>query len=463
MNKQSLQDTLLSLSLLLAINLAPWTLISASSVAANHQSYFGEPTVVSDSVDHVQAQEDLETSFKNIAARYDMMGGILALGCQESEPQFFPVGWSDDYSQTPITADTPFRIASISKMITALGVMKLVQEGVLDLDAPIDNYLGFPVTHPLHPDSPITTRMMLSHQSSIMDGTAYNRFLSFSYSSAETPSLESLLNAEGEFYSEELFHPEKPGNWFQYSNLNYGILGTLIEAVSSKAFDVFIKEEILIPLGVQAGFSSYTQSYDVWPATLYRKPDGVWTTQADRRPTEGSARDGKKYPENRDSIIIGKNAIPYGPQGSLRISSADLMRILWALQQGLSDHKTNEQWLNSTTINQMTETQWSSDTGNGDDYHGLFRAWGLGIHLLTGTEGKDVLFARSKTMLGHSGLAYGLVSSAYLDPEQGVRIAFITNGIGMPFAEDNRSSFYSVEKDVFEAAESYLAKLGCLQ
>jgi len=462
MNIQSLHATLLSLSLLVAIQIGPWNLISASSIAANLQSYFGEPTVESDSVDYVVAQDELQASLKNIAARYKMMGGILALGCQELEPQFFPLGWSDVYSQEPINADTPFRIASISKMVTALGIMKLVEEGAIDLDAPIDNYLGFPVKHPFHPDTPITTRMLLSHQSSIMDGAAYNRFLSLSYSSSEPPALASLLDAEGEFYSEELFHSEKPGTWFQYSNLNYGILGTLVEAVSSRAFDVFIKEEIFIPLDIRAGFSSYTQSYDQWPATLYRKPDGVWTTQADRRPTEGSARDGMKYPEQRDSIIVGKNAIPYGPQGSLRISSADLMRLLEALELGLSDHETHEQWLNSTTIKQMAQIQWSADTGKGDDYHGLFRAWGLGVHLLTGSEAKDVLFTQSKTMIGHSGLAYGLVSSAYLDPEHRVRISFITNGIGMPFAEDNRSSFYSVEKDVFEAAESYFVQRGCL-
>ena len=104
----------------------------------------------------------------------------------------------------------------------------------------------------------------------------------------------------------------------------------------------------------------------------------------------------------------------------------------------------------------MVNTQWSADTDQGDDYQGLFRAWGLGVHTLTANEGKDVLLNSSKRMFGHSGLAYGLVSSAYVDPVQRVRITFITNGIGMPFSEDDRSAFYSVEKDVFEASEKYL-------
>ncbi|MEL0011163.1 MAG: hypothetical protein VW868_06330, partial [Bacteroidota bacterium] len=79
------------------------------------------------------------------------------------------------------------------------------------------------------------------------------------------------------------------------------------------------------------------------------------------------------------------------------------------------------------------------------------------------TEGNDILLNSSERMFGHSGLAYGLVSSAYFDPQQEIRITFITNGIGMPFTEDDRSSFYSVEKDVFEAAESYLKTMSCFR
>ena len=416
-----------------------------------------------DTLGILHAHQILESKLDSIVINYDMMGGILALGCQESEPEFFPLGVSDYMSQDPITPQTPFRIASISKMITALGVMKLVQEDAINLDAPLEVYFGYPIRNPNYPDEHITTRQLLSHQSSIRDGEVYNRFLSVSYSSAEPPSLRSLLTPDGAYYSEELFGSEAPGNWFQYSNLNYGILGTLVEAVSNQAFDVFIKEHVFLPLGIQAGFSSYTRSYDQWPATLYRKPGGQWTVQADGRPSEGSPLDGEKYPAQRDNVLIGSNAIPYGPQGSLRISAEDLMRILLAMQQALTTGYSPENWLHTQTIKEMVGTQWSADTDQGDDYHGLFRAWGLGVHTLTATEGNDVLLSSSERMFGHSGLAYGLVSSAYFDPQQEIRITFITNGIGMPFTEDDRSSFYSVEKDVFEAAESYLKTMSCFR
>ena len=403
-------------------------------------------------------------SLGRIQERYDMMGGILSLACKNEPAQFFPIGLADYNAKDPITPDTPYRIASISKMVTALGVLKLVETQELELDTPIEHYLGFPVRNPTHPELPITTRQLLSHQSSLRDGAAYNQFLNVSYSSEVPPALSKLFLPTGEYYSDELFAEQAPGSWFQYSNLGFGILGTLIEQVSGEAFDVFIKREIFDPVGLQAGFSSYTRGYEELPATLYRKPDNQWTPQADRRPSQEELQtrpDGPRYPEPRAEVLIGVNAIPYGPQGGLRISARDLMTLLEHMQSALTQKNTPESWLNAQTITQMMEIQWHADSQRGDAYGGLFRAWGLGVHILTAEPGLDVMLEESRTMYGHAGLAYGLVSSAYFDPERGVRISFITNGIGMAFSVDERSAFYSVEKDMFALAESILKKIGC--
>jgi CubicO group peptidase (beta-lactamase class C family) len=404
-------------------------------------------------------------SLGSILERYDMMGGILSLACKDEPAQFFPVGLADLEATDPITADTPFRIASISKMVTALGVLKLVESQQLGLDTPIEQYLGAPIRNPNHPELAITARHLLSHQSSLLDGAAYNRFLNQSYSSEVPPALSELFLPTGEYYSDELFAEQAPGSWFQYSNLGFGILGTLIEKVSGEAFDVFIKREIFDPIELQAGFSSYTRGYEELPATLYRKPNNQWTPQADRRPSEEELQtrsaDGPRYPQPRAEVLIGVNAIPYGPQGGLRISARDLMSLLGHMQTALSQNYTPEGWLHPETIAQMTQIQWHADSQPGDTYGGLFRAWGLGVHVLTGMPGMDVMMDNSAAMFGHSGLAYGLVSSAYFDPERGIRLSFITNGIGRAFSEDDRSAFYSVEKDMFELAESILKKFGC--
>ena len=119
------------------------------------------------------------------------------MACKDEPAQFFPVGLADLEATDPITADTPFRIASISKMVTALGVLKLVESQQLGLDTPIEQYLGAPIRNPNHPELAITARHLLSHQSSLLDGAAYNRFLNQSYSSEVPPALSELFLPTG--------------------------------------------------------------------------------------------------------------------------------------------------------------------------------------------------------------------------------------------------------------------------
>ena len=71
---------------------------------------------------------------------------------------------------TPATGDTKYRIASISKLITAAGVWQLIEQGLVDPDADVSSYLGFSLRNPHYPDTPITVKMLMSHTSSIRDG-----------------------------------------------------------------------------------------------------------------------------------------------------------------------------------------------------------------------------------------------------------------------------------------------------
>ena len=82
-------------------------------------------------------------------------------------------GLADRRSLRPVTADDPVRIASISKLVAALGVMRLVDRGVLDLDRDVSDYLGWPLRHPGFPQVPVTLRLLLSHQSGLTDGADY--------------------------------------------------------------------------------------------------------------------------------------------------------------------------------------------------------------------------------------------------------------------------------------------------
>ncbi|MEM7570399.1 MAG: serine hydrolase, partial [Pseudomonadota bacterium] len=121
----------------------------------------------------------------------------------------------------PQAASRPMRVASISKLAVAIVAMSLVEEGTLDLDQDISEILGWTLRHKLHPDVAITARMLLSHQSGLSDGADYQIAL---------PATLQQLMSDERFY--EL--PYAPGTYFKYANINYGVLGTVMEAVSGE-------------------------------------------------------------------------------------------------------------------------------------------------------------------------------------------------------------------------------------
>src|SRR5690606_3223998 len=82
-------------------------------------------------------------------------------------------GLADVATGRKVTAGDPVRIASISKLVTAIGVMRLVEAGKLDLDADVSAYLGWELRNPSFPDQPITLRLLLSHRSSLTDAAGY--------------------------------------------------------------------------------------------------------------------------------------------------------------------------------------------------------------------------------------------------------------------------------------------------
>ena len=82
----------------------------------------------------------------------------------------FATGIADPKTRRAATVDDPARIASISKLVVAIGVMKLVENRALDLDADVSRYLDWPLRNPAFLDRPITLRMLLSHTASLRDG-----------------------------------------------------------------------------------------------------------------------------------------------------------------------------------------------------------------------------------------------------------------------------------------------------
>ena len=157
-----------------------------------------------------------------------------------------------------------------------------------------------------------------------------------------------------------------------------------------------------------------------------------------------------------NNYVVGTNAIRFAPQGGLRISGSDLAKVFMLF---LNDGKyLTQQIISKNSIATMTSSQWRYNDTNGDNANGLFRNWGLGIHLITNTKGNDEIFSGDPFMLGHSGDAYGLVSDAFIDVKKGIGFVFITNGSGSGYVNSDCSSFYAIEKDIFEAVERHFKK-----
>ena len=186
----------------------------------------------------------------------------------------------------PATEATLYRIASISKLVTTLGVVKLVEGGKLALDADIGDYLGYRVRNPHFPETPITLRMLLTHTSSLRDDAGY--------AWVAGRELKDFLTPGGAWHgSGAMWSDKKPGEYFSYANLPWGVVGTVMEKATGERFDRLMKRLILDPIGMLGGFTPAELPPERIAniATLYRKatagdiqawdPSGPWIAQVD--------------------------------------------------------------------------------------------------------------------------------------------------------------------------------------
>lgn len=381
---------------------------------------------------------------------HGVMGMSALVICGGNITEAYHGGLRNLENDWPVTSETRYRIASVSKSITAMGCMKLVESGALDLDLAVSQYLPFAVSNPNHPKAAITLRMLLSHTSSIQDGDGYSPFLTATnQSNNDLPSLGELLEPGGTWYTTNMYRTEEPGTYFAYSNLNFGLVATVMEAVSGMRFDHLMDSLIFDPMGLGC-------SYDVGAledienlAALYRNQGG-WLAQADQF---NGVNPGTPELTN---YIPGNNGTRFAPQGGLRASAEELYALMGLhLFNGVAPN--GSEILAPASLAALRTAEWTYDGSNGNNYYNLFNSWGLGHQRVTNTAMGDVVFP-SLNMWGHPGEAYGLVSDWYFDPETKDGVIFLTNGVWDGYSFGNNSAFYTIEEEVFAAAEQ---ALGC--
>jgi len=393
----------------------------------------------------ISTSQNIQSQLETVFDAYQLMGMSVWVSTNDTSEQFH-FGLRDFDRDLPINADTKYRIASVSKSVTALGLIKLYSDGLFDLDDDVSEYLGYTLRSPQYPDTPITFRMVLSHTSSLQDGTGYNPFLQATFNQLPVPNITEVLLSDGDYYTTNMWRTETPGTFFAYSNINFGLIGTLIEKISDERFDIYMKNAILNPLGIDASYNvrDLTDINDV--AVLYRN-NGGWQPQADNY--QGVIPD----PLNIGEYVPGTNGVYFGPQGSLRISAEGTGTFLNYLEtDGIDTALT----INPEALQEMKTIAWDYDGANGDNYFGLFNRWGLGLHHANVNTGDQICnLGEYDSFIGHPGEAFGLVSDAYFNTQQNISFTLLINGIWNGYELGENSSYYTVEEDVFQVLCTY--------
>ncbi len=362
----------------------------------------------------------------------------------------------------PLRVQHKVRVASISKLLVAVGVMRLVERGYLTLDNDVSNYLGWKLRNPLFPQTEITLRMLLDHTSSVRDGDRY-------YIAAGGGRLQDFFDPNTDFWDAGAHwadrREEVPGSYFQYANLNSGLLAEVIERVSGQRFDQFMEHEVIAPLNMTGSFNPCSLSSDQRAAGFRKRdpsgrwdPRGPWYTQVD-----GDASNcfyGMTALDDPEKFLIsyplGSNASLFSPQGGFRGNVIDLMALLKLFSS--NGRLGGQAYLTPESITQMLAPSWSlnarGDNGvssgeaePGGAFDGLMTSYGLSVHRI---DPRSWGFLDAPELLvGHLGEAHGVLSSALLDPQTGNGIVIIITGTADdPANHPGHSPLYRVEESV---------------
>ena len=378
-------------------------------------------------------QDDLDSTFSAmIGDKIEQVPGLGVIVFKDGRRVYENFsGRRELVKNLPVERTTRLRAASVSKMFTVFGIMQLVEAGAIDLDEDASRYLGFTLRNPNFPDEKITVRMLASHTSTIRDGD--------SYSLAPNYSLEEFFKEGGTAYEDGGHFAKEDKHYFTYCNLNYGVLGTIIERVSGERFDVYIKNNVLRPMGIKADYvvGNFSEEEFRNLGTLYRQENGAWTAQADSYSVQ-PPKDTVWETCSLSDYAIGTNATVFSPQGGLRISFEELANCLEMLMNGGSFR--GKQIISAESFNEMCRPQWIYDnqTPNGDPY-GVMFSYGLGLYQIDGSSAARLCENYDVDFVGHSGDAYGLVSGLYFRPGTKDGVIFMINGTGVVAGEDERS------------------------
>jgi CubicO group peptidase (beta-lactamase class C family) len=333
-------------------------------------------------------------------------------------------GLKDHRTTEKVDNQTLFMIASCSKPVTALGILKLKDQGKLSLDDPVNSYLPFPVTSPYAPQEEVTFRMLLSHVSFIRDNWEILMPLYTLEQGGDSPLplgefLRDYLVEGGLYYdSEKNFSSNPAATQFSYCNVGYALLGYLIEQISGMSFKQFMAREIFEPLGMN---ESYWFLSDI-PHNNIARPHEM-----------PSKKSGETAPR-----VLPHFGYPDFPDGQLRTTAADYGRfLLLLLNRG---HMDGQSFIHRETIDEFLEIQYPEV----NKYQAI--AWNY-------NEFESVLYYMLMPRLpSHTGADPGVATAVSFDSESQTGAVIFTNSPPVRF-RDQKVFYQEIMKRLLKEAK----------
>ena len=223
-----------------------------------------------------QQTDSITKELKRIQESSNLVGFAVAIVNKDSIVYSKGFGYSNKRQQKPYTTKTVQPIASISKTLLGVALMKAQEMGLLDLDDPINDHLPFTIQNPFYPNEPITIRQLANHTSSILDTEHYNKIYIFNDSippfyenlpqeskqgvkqevdifnnNQMMPASQFIKNqycTDGKWYTSNRFSNTVHVSTYDYSNMGANIVAFIIAEVSDMGYTKFLQKYILNPI-----------------------------------------------------------------------------------------------------------------------------------------------------------------------------------------------------------------------
>lgn len=340
----------------------------------------------------VPAEPKLPAKSEEISAQIDAISkdntavGTSVVAFENGEITYtHHCGYANKAKELAPDDSTQYRIASLSKFISAITVMTAVDDGYLTLDDDIGYYLGYQVRNPKYTDTKITMRHLLSHSSSIGDTGKFDN--------GDYSSNKALLRSSSPYLN------YAPGEGYEYSNFGLQTAGNVTEKATGETFHDYAEERVFAPLGITASYLASTLADSSHIAVVYDANGNV-----------SRSVDAQLGPKRTRKLGELRGVV----QGSLTITPTDYAKLILMVLNG--GEYNGVRVLSKESADEILKTQYEDENVN----------YCLCVR-------KNSSLVDGRTLYCHSGEAFGILSGFAFDKDAKSGVVVVTNGAKQNF------------------------------